>query len=140
MAESSEISLTCAIAGHVGMAFHQNAVPLLQEISIKNERDRDLVDVVVRLLSEPAVMQQAAIRIDRIPIDATHHIRSPDVRLNPALLRKLTEGIKAEIRIAVEAAGEEITSKLFTLDVLPPSHWGGTGVSAGTTRRIRAAE
>jgi hypothetical protein len=127
MAESSEISLTCAIAGHVSMVFHQNAVPLVQEISIQNGRDRDLVDVVVRLSSEPAVMQQATLRIDRIPIDSTHHIRTPDVRLDPALLRTLTEGIKAEIRVAVEDAGKEIINELLALNVLPPSHWGGTG-------------
>ena len=135
----NNVLLTCAMAGHVSMAFHQNAVPILQEIAIKNERDRDLDDVVIRLSSEPAVMQSTVIRVERVPVGATHHIRTPDIRLDPTLLRNLSEGVRAEVRVALEAAGNDLAVQTLMLDVLPPSI-GGNWRGPGTARRFRTAE
>jgi hypothetical protein len=120
------LKVTCAAADNVNVAFYQNAVPIVRELAIENGLGRELTDISVHLSSEPAFLSPGVWRFDRIADEATHHIRSLDLKLNPAFLAGINAAQRGEIQIHVEAAGTAITDHTLEINLLPPSHWGGT--------------
>ncbi len=119
----------CTATEHVSLAYHENAIPVIREIVVTNPSDRDLVDLLIRVESRPAVVQPLTLRIDRIPAGANHHIEAPDLRLDAALLAGFTEASRLELTTILEEAGSALARDVAEIRLLPPSHWGG-GVSA----------
>ncbi|MCC6917764.1 MAG: DUF3320 domain-containing protein [Alphaproteobacteria bacterium] len=119
------VSLHCAAASHLSVAFQQNAVPVIHEIRIDNPTDRDLGEIVLTIGAEPAFAPVKTIRIDQIGAGSSHHIRVPDVPLDAAFLRRLTEGLEGELRLLLTSSGSDIASTVVKLRLLPPSQWGG---------------
>jgi len=84
------LKIICAAAENINVAFYQNAVPIIRELTLENELGRDLTDISVRLSSEPAFLTPGVWRIDRLSDQATHHLRSLDLKLDSAILAGLT--------------------------------------------------
>ncbi|WP_244625600.1 hypothetical protein [Methylobacterium mesophilicum] len=107
------------------MAYHENAIPVVREIVITNASEQDLFDVRLRIESRPAVVQPLTLRVDRIPVGSDHHIETPDLRLDGALLAGFTEASRLELTAILEDATGERARLMEELRLLPPSHWGG---------------
>jgi hypothetical protein len=58
-------------------------------------------------------------------LPAVHHIRSLDLKLDPAFLAGINASRRGELRILVEAAGAVLAEQAVQINLLPPSHWGG---------------
>ncbi len=110
---------------HISLAYYENAIPVLREILVANGSDADLVDLQVRIESRPVVIQPLILRIDRVPAGSTHHIETPDLRLDAALLAGFTEASRLELTIVLADAGGERARDRAEIRLLPPSHWGG---------------
>ena len=124
MADGS-VRISCSIADHISIAFHQNSIPAVYEIAVENGLDRDLTDVAVRIATEPAFVVPTTWPIERIPAGGTHHIRTPSLKLDASLLMKLTEGVRADFTVILEVSGEQLAVQNLEVQLLPPSHWGG---------------
>lgn len=122
-----ELKIACSVAENVNVAFYQNAVPFLRELTLENNIGRDLGEVVVHLSSEPPFVTPGVWRIDRIADKTTHHIHSLDLKLDPVFLAGLTSSRRAEIHIVAESDGGTLSSSKVDVNLLPPSHWGGAG-------------
>jgi very-short-patch-repair endonuclease len=122
-----EVSLSVVVSNHISAAFHQNSVPTIREITVENGTDRDLVDLEIEVASEPEFAAPLKVRIDRIPPKSTQHVRSPNLPLSIAFLRKLTEAVHGELRFTLKERGAELAADVKSIHLLPPSHWGGTG-------------
>jgi hypothetical protein len=122
-----EVSLSVVVSNHISAAFHQNSVPTIREITVENGMDRDLVDLEIEVASEPEFAAPLKVRIDRIPPKSTQHVRSPNLPLSIAFLRKLTEAVQGELRFTLKESGAELAADVKSIHLLPPSHWGGTG-------------
>jgi hypothetical protein len=120
-----EIQITCSATEHVSLAYHENAVPVVRELVIANASESDLTDVQLRIESRPGVLQAVTLRIDRIPAGSDHHIETPDLRLDAALLAGFTEASRLELTAILDDAGGERARLVEELRLLPPSHWGG---------------
>ncbi|KQP49025.1 DUF3320 domain-containing protein [Methylobacterium sp. Leaf108] len=128
--ESGEgVRIACSATEHVSLAYHENAVPVIREIVVANASDRDLVDIEVRIESRPAVVRPLTLRIDRVPAGSSHHIETPDLRLDATRLADFTEASRLELTAVLVEAGTEGARTVAELRLLPPSHWGG-GASA----------
>lgn len=103
---AGELKTNCTAADNINVAFYQNAVPILRELAIENETGRDLSELSVHIAAEPAFLTPGVWRIQLIANRATHHIRSPDVKLDPAFLAGINASRRAELRIRVEAGGD----------------------------------
>lgn len=121
------LKITCSAAENINVAFYQNAVPIIRELTLENELGRDLTDISVRLSSEPAFLTPGVWRIDRLSDKATNHLRSLDLKLDSAFLAGLTASRRAELHIVVEAEGEAVADSKVEVTLLPPNHWGGSG-------------
>lgn len=126
---AEKLKFTCAVADNVNVAFYQNAVPIIRELALENGLGRDLSDIHVHLASEPAFLAPGVWHIDRIADQTTHHIRSLDLKLDPAFLAGVNASRRGELRIWVEAAGERVGEQNIEINLLPPSHWGGVNTA-----------
>ena len=123
------LALDWSIADHVSIAFHQNAVPVIQEITLRNLGDTPLEDLTVELSTEPGFTAPTVWRIDRLDPGASHHLPTPDLKLDAGLFTRLSEGIRADVTLAVRAGETELARQDRQVRLLPPSHWGGAGSS-----------
>ncbi|MEH2565000.1 hypothetical protein [Bradyrhizobium sp. AZCC 2289] len=77
------------------------------------------------MTAEPPFLAPGVWRIERIANQAVHHIRSLDLKLDPAFLAGINASRRGELRILVEAAGAVLAEQAVEINLLPPSHWGG---------------
>lgn len=124
-AVSGAVKIACTAADNVNVAFYQNAVPIIRDLAVENALGRDLAGVSVHLTSEPPFLTPGVWRIDRIADQTVHHIRSLDLKLDPAFLAGINASRRGELRIRVEAAGTVLGDHAVEINLLPPSHWGG---------------
>lgn len=119
------LKVACSAADSVNIAFYQNAIPIIRELAVENELGRDLSGISVHLAAEPPFLMPGIWRIERIADRATHHIRSLDLKLDPAFLAGINASGRGELRIRVEVSGETLAEQTIDVNLLPPSHWGG---------------
>ena len=119
------LKVACSAADSVNIAFYQNAIPIIRELAIENELGRDLSGISVHLAAEPPFLMPGIWRIERITDRATHHIRSLDLKLDPAFLAGINASRRGELRIRVEVSGETLAEQTIDVNLLPPSYWGG---------------
>jgi very-short-patch-repair endonuclease len=123
------LRIACSAADNVNVAFYQNAVPIVRELTIENGLGRDISDVSIRLTSEPAFLTPGVWHIDSIANEATHHVRSLDLMLDPSFLASIKASRRGELNFVVEAGGERLAEHKVDVNILPPSHWGGSGAA-----------
>jgi very-short-patch-repair endonuclease len=119
------LAVTCAAADNINVAFYQNAVPIIRDLAVENKLGRDLSEISVHLTAEPPFLTPGVWRIERIADQAIHHIRSLDLKLDPAFLAGINASRRGELRIQVEAGGVVLAEQAVEINLLPPSHWGG---------------
>ena len=124
-----EVKISCVASDNVNVAFYQNAVPIVRELAIENAIGCDLSNLSVHLTAEPPFLTPGVWRIQRVADQATHHIRSLDLKLDPAFLAGINASRQAQLRIRVDAADETLVEKVVELNLLPPSHWGGVNAA-----------
>ncbi|SEH87233.1 DUF3320 domain-containing protein [Tardiphaga sp. OK245] len=119
------VKIACSTSDNVNSAFYQNAVPIVRELVVENDRLEELGDVSVHLVAEPPFMSPGVWRIDRIAPQSMHHLRLVDLKLDPAFLSGVNAAQKGEIRIRVCSGDQTVAEHSVTVNVLPPSFWGG---------------
>ena len=124
-----KVQVACAAAENINLAFYQNAIPIIRELSLSNASGADLQDVSVHLSSEPPFISPGIWRIDRIANDDIHHLRTLDLKLDQVCLSGINASRRAEILLRVTSAGEPIAEHKVEVNLLPPNHWGGSGVA-----------
>jgi very-short-patch-repair endonuclease len=128
--EVIEYSLHISNAAKLNLADFQNSVPLVRELCIINDSDRELVGLQLRLESVPPFLKPKSWSIDACGAKSRYEIKDCDVQLDGALLSKLTEAETATIVFTVlEKAGTPDETVLTTserkVELLPRNQWGG---------------
>lgn len=119
------IEIRAALAPRINLAYHQNSVPVLRELSVSNPFGATLNDVVVSLHSEPAFLVPRSWRIDRIAAVSRYHITERDIGLDGTHLARLTEAETIQAVFVLTVGGEERTRLTLPLELLPRNHWSG---------------
>lgn len=119
------VALTISLAERVSIAFHQNEVPIASEIVVSNRSEDELAEIEIRLRSEPGFFVPAVWRLERIVGGGVHHIALPDLQLDPGILAKLTETVRAQVTLTATMGEVDLTQHRVDVELLPPSHWGG---------------
>ena len=123
------INVECIAAENVNLAFYDNGIPLIRDLSITNPTDADISGIEVHLASEPSFISPGIWRIEKIAANDTHHLKVVDLKLDHGFLAGLTASRRGEIRIRIEAAGAVLAEKQVEINLLPPSHWGGSAAA-----------
>jgi hypothetical protein len=124
--KEAPVRIQCTYADQIGAAFHQNAIPAINELTLQNCLGRELHNVVIELTSEPSFTVPVVWRLDEFREGAIHRIQNPDLRLDSAFLNRLTEAVRSSFTAVVSEGDSEIARYSFDTHLLPPSHWTGS--------------
>ena len=117
--------IQAVITPKLNLAYYQNAVPLLRELVISNDRETSMRAVELNLLSEPAFIKAKTWRIDVIEAGHSCRITDLDVILDGGLLGRLTEAESARTTFILKV-GEDVVSRLdMAIELLARNQWGG---------------
>jgi very-short-patch-repair endonuclease len=121
----SSIKIEGTLAGKIGFASHQNAVPVLRELQVVNDGDADHRDLVLELAASPPFLAPKSWRIDHLAKGATLHVADRDVKLDATYLSGLSESLMGEVTLSLTAKGEPIASRTWPVELLAQNQWGG---------------
>ena len=123
------LEVTASLALKIGFASHQNAVALLQELSLGNTGEAPLQNLTVKLGSAPLFLEGKIWKIDVIEPGALIRVADRNVNLDATFLADLTESVRGEILIEVTQGDAETSlySGRYPIELLAKNHWGGTG-------------
>jgi very-short-patch-repair endonuclease len=120
------LRVSFAFAPKVSLALHQNAVPLLRELTVENRGRSPVENVVVTLASEPSFLIPRTWRIAAIGPGQRYHVTDRDVQLDAGHLARLTEAETISAMCAARA-GEQMDEARSSFELLPRNQWGGIG-------------
>ena len=126
---TTSVKVIASIAPRINLAFQQNAVPVIAELRIQNETERELSDVTISIGSVPPVVQPKVLRIDRVRAGGTHHVSLVDLTLDPGILVELREATKAKLTVKVADTAGPVAIIEHDIDMLAPNHWAGMSVA-----------
>lgn len=121
------ISIDGIVSTKLGLASHQNAVPLLRQLTITSNDQAGLDDLTLEL--EPSLPFAAAKtwRIDRLGPDSSLAITDRDVDLKEGYLADLTEGMHASVHLRLCSQSAVVAERHFQIELLARNQWGGAG-------------
>ncbi len=125
-----DIEIQSIVSGKIGFASHQNAAPLLRELSIVNQSSIPISDLVLELVADPPFLTNKIWRLDRIDPDTTLRIPDRNVQLNATYLGALTESVRGTVTLRLVKDGADIATSHAPVEVLARSEWGGTASMA----------
>jgi very-short-patch-repair endonuclease len=125
-----DYSIRISNASKLNLADFQNSVPLLRELTVLNDSDRELSHLQVRLESYPPFLKPKTWSIDACDPNSRYGIKDCDVSLDGVLLGKLTEAETSTMTFSVvEKAGTAdervLTTEERKVELLPRNQWGG---------------
>lgn len=110
----------------INFAMHQNYVPIIKNITIKNVSNQDIKDVELVITSEPDFAYEWKRKIEIIPASQTLEVDAVNVKLSASFLYSLTEKLLGTIFIRVKQGDDIISEVVKTIDVLAYDEWSGT--------------
>lgn len=120
-----KIAIEGIVAGKIGFASHQNAVPLLRELSISNAGDQHSDGLTVELISSLPFLETKRWHVDRLPSGATIRIADRDIKLQAGYLADISESVRADVTIRVSANGQTLAETSYPVELLAKHEWGG---------------
>lgn len=119
------IEIEALIARKIGFASHQNAVPLIRELSVWNTHDTDIEHLTLTLSTDPDFVESRTWQIDRLNAGDRLGIRERDIKLNAAYLSGLTESLNADVIMRVSQGDTVLVEQRFPTELLARTEWGG---------------
>lgn len=119
------IAIEGVVAGKIGFASHQNAVPILRELVISNHAEVDYHDLVVELTGDLPFLESKSWRIDRLAPGSCLRIPDRDVKLHAAYLTDITESLRSDVTIRVRVSEQVLAEASYPVELLAKNEWGG---------------
>lgn len=119
------ITIEALIARKIGFASHQNAVPLVRELSVSNQGDQPLQDLVLTLSTDPAFVETRTWAIDRLNPGDRLSVTERDIKLNAGYLAGLSESLGADVVLRLSHGDELLVEQRFPTELLARTEWGG---------------
>jgi hypothetical protein len=119
------MKIEAVVARKVGFASHQNAVPLLRELSISNEGDVPEQGLVLTLTTDPEFVETRTWHIDRVSPGDRLTVSDRDIRLNANYLAGLSESLAAEVILRLFQGDELLAEERLPTELLARAEWGG---------------
>ena len=119
------IKIEALTARKIGFASHQNAVPLVRELTLCNEGERSFEDLVLTLGTDPSFVETRTWRIDRINPGDRLGIAERDITLNAGYLAGLSESLAADVVLRLSHGDELLVEQRLPIELLARAEWGG---------------
>ncbi|MEW9623401.1 DUF4011 domain-containing protein [Rhodanobacter geophilus] len=121
------ISIEGVVSSKLGLASHQNAVPLLRQLNVSNDGTEGLDDLVLELEASLPFASPKSWRIDRLGPNSSMAIPDRDVELREGYLADLTESMPASVHLRLRSSTGILVEQRFPVELLARNQWGGAG-------------
>ena len=121
------IEIRVSIASKTGFASHQNAVPLLRELTLENTGEEKVENLTVSISADPVFLEPKNWKVDCLNAKSTTHITDREVKLSGKLLADLTESLSGEVKLQVTKGDEVLAECSSPVELLAKNQWGGCG-------------
>jgi len=120
-------SVDAAIAAKIGFATHQNAVPIIRDLSLSASPDGAVKESLVLVLAaDPPFAQAKTWRIDAMAPGDELRIADRDVSLNASLLQDLTASLTGRLTLTLsDSEGMTLAHVSQPVELLAHNQWGG---------------
>lgn len=125
-----QVRLRVSAVTKLNLADFQNAVPALHELAIVNETEGAFKDLTLTVTSTPAFLKPRTWNLDSVGPGETYHFTEIDVKLDGALLSRLTEAESATLRFELRdlrAPNTIVAEHECAIELLARNQWGGIG-------------
>ncbi|HET6632466.1 MAG TPA: DUF3320 domain-containing protein [Rhodanobacteraceae bacterium] len=119
------ISIKGTVSTKLGLASHQNAVPLLRQLTITNDSDESLDNLVLELEPSLPFAASKTWRIDRLSAEASITLPDRDVQLKEGYLADLSESMQASVHVRLRSSASILAERAFPVELLAHNEWGG---------------
>lgn len=119
------INIEALIARKTGFASHQNAVPLVRELSLCNDSDSAFQDLVLTLSTDPSFIETRSWHLDRLNAGDRISVTDRDVTLNAGYLAGLTESLMADVVLRLSQGETLLAEHRLPIELLARTEWGG---------------
>lgn len=139
-ATSDAIRIDAVFSPKFNLALYQNSVPVLVELAVVNNSDRDFADLTLSLSSSPAFIKSKHWHIDAISAGQKFHIPELDLQLDNAMLRQLNESevVRIQVSLSLSANGELVAIHKQTKVLLSRDQVYSSGASPAFTAGRRS--
>ena len=112
----------------VNFALQQNHVPVIREIAIKNNQEKDLKDVCVRIAFEPEFATSYTHHIESIDMGAEEKMTAIPIQISTSFLSQLTERLLGHIHIEITTENQPLFSQSYEISLLTFDQWCGIDI------------
>ena len=123
--DAEQVRLYISSLPSVNFALHQNGLPLIRNIRIENNTGKELVDVTVRITSDPTFALEYKRTISFIPAKGKFELQEIDLHLDAAFLCGLTEKLTGALRVELTQNDLPLCTETTDITVLAFNEWSG---------------
>ncbi|MCL2103711.1 MAG: DUF3320 domain-containing protein [Kiritimatiellaeota bacterium] len=110
----------------LNLALHQNALPVIFTLRLRNGTEQDLRKVVCRMTTTPGMMRENRIVIEAIPAGEEVVLRNPAVELDYDFLMSLSDRVSGTLHVEVlSTAGECLAAREQKMEAFAAGQWVG---------------
>ncbi|RMG40798.1 MAG: DUF4011 domain-containing protein [Planctomycetota bacterium] len=119
------LSLEVQVAPKINYACFQNDVPVLREMSVRNDGGETLEDLRLEMTADPEFVVPRQWHISRLESGRRVHVQDLQVSVAGGLLWDLTEAVRSAVRFRLSAGDRELLCVEQSVDLLAKNEWGG---------------
>ena len=123
--DQDDFRIIAALAEQVNFASHQNAVPLIRELTVRNNTRIELDSCELQMSVSPNFVSDKTWPFATIGVHSERHITDRDVSINGQYLLDLREAMKGQVTFTLISGEEVIATKTHGVEVLARNEWGG---------------
>ena len=112
----------------INLSLEQNAITIVQEITLTNLIDHDLETLECVLSSPTGFFETASIKVARLKAGEELPLHDIRITLNYQLLSTLTEPLNGKMVLEIMQEGESLLRQEHEMTALPPDQWLGSGI------------
>ncbi len=113
------------LSGSINYACHQNSVPVLKSLKVRNNGSSTIRDLKLTFQVTPAFARSRVWHIERIEPEEELEIFDRKIDLEPQYLSGLNEAERGRVDLTLLSADQELARVSFDIRVLARDEWGG---------------
>jgi len=121
------ISIEAMVSTKLGLASHQNAVPLLRQLVVTSSDGEGFDDLTLELEPSLPFATTKTWRIDRLDPDTSITVSDREIELKEGYLAALSESMQASVLLRLRAKGVVVAERRCSIELLARNQWGGAG-------------
>ena len=122
---NDKVSVQVVTFGAMNFAMQQNYVPLVRSVTIKNNSDEEIKDIMLKISFEPEFAKPFTHRIEVLPPHTEIEVSPVNIIVSTEFLFSLTERIVAQISVQLLCGEEELVNADDNIDLLAYDEWSG---------------